>query len=159
MPPSNTVMVLLSFSPTVMVSAAGSRPASASLTPSAKSLAFHDDSVETSPLAVALSSLSIFTDESTTCHLSSLPSFVPVFFSAILAPSLAATFSFSTSAAVKVLMLLSRQSAAGLSNTKRLIPLACQISFLPGRRTIVPAPAALPTIRSASTCASCLATT
>src|SRR6185312_5871508 len=51
--PSRTDTLLPSLSPTVMVTAGGSRPASASLTPSAKSLAFQAASADTTPLAVA----------------------------------------------------------------------------------------------------------
>ena len=74
-------------------------------------------------------------------------------------PVLLLTSMVSASPAVKVVMLLSRQSASPLSNVKRIDPLACQMSSLPGTRTIVPAPIALPTISSPTDVAPFLATT
>ena len=68
------------------------------------------------PFGTPLSSLSIFTDDSTTSQPSSDPTLLPVFLTIVLPPSLVATSIFSASPAVNVVMLLSRQSAGDLSN-------------------------------------------
>ena len=114
--PISAVAFLPPLRSTVTVSAGGSRPASAGFTLSPKSWAFQIDIPDAMPFGTPLSSLSIFTDDSTTSQRHPSPTLLPVFLTIVLPPSLATTSIFSASPAVNVVMLLSRQSAGDLSN-------------------------------------------
>src|SRR5882724_4072077 len=143
---------------TVTVSAGSARPAASGLTSSAKSAVFHDASVDSIVVATLGSSLGIGTDVDATVQ-SSPPAAGGVFLSAsflaglvrlIVPPVLLLMSILSASARAKVVMLLSRQSAGGLSKVYLTAPFACHTSALPGTRTMVPPPTLFPTSSSAT---------